>query len=569
MSNPAVPESQPSTETSESFSDLLLQYEKSHARKGEGGGKQLEGTVIAVSADSVYLDIGFKSEGIMPLAAFQSAGETVKPGDKLLVSVKGRDPEGYYQLTRTKVERPKDWSALEKAFAEKATIVGTVTGVIKGGLSVDVGVRAFMPASRSGIRDAAEMVKLVEQEILCRIIKLDVADEDVVVDRRVVVEEQERSAQERRYSEMKEGDTMSGTVRGLMDYGAFVDLGGIDALLHVSDMSWSRVNKPADVLSVGQTVEVKVLKISTEGEKRRISVGMKQLQTHPWDAAAEKYKAGERVRGTVTRVMEFGAFVELEPGVEGLIHVSEMSWGKKLKSASTIVKPGESVDAVILGVNLAERRMALGLKQALGDPWADAAQKYAVGSVVEGPVVSIQKFGAFVQLAEGVEGMIHIGDMSAEKRINHPQEVVRVGQVVKVQVLAIDTEKRQLRLGMKQLVPSGLDEYIAEHKEGDVVTGRMMEISNGHAQVELGEGIQARCRMDVSKPQSEKAAESMSSKGDTKADLSSLGSMLQARWKGGKDAGPAKPEPVRAGQILKFRIAKMDAATKKIELELA
>jgi small subunit ribosomal protein S1 len=569
MSNPAVPESQPSTETSESFSDLLLQYEKSHARKGEGGGKQLEGTVIAVSVDSVYLDIGFKSEGIMPLAAFQAAGETVKPGDKLLVSVKGRDPEGYYQLTRTKVERPKDWSALEKAFAEKATIVGTVTGVIKGGLSVDVGVRAFMPTSRSGVRDAAEMVKLVEQEILCRIIKLDVADEDVVVDRRVVVEEQERSAQARRYSEMKEGDTMSGTVRSLMDYGAFVDLGGIDALLHVSDISWSRVNKPADVLSVGQTVEVKVLKISTEGEKRRISVGMKQLQTHPWDAAAEKYKVGERVRGTVTRVMEFGAFVELEPGVEGLIHVSEMSWGKKLKSASTIVKPGESVDAVILGVNLAERRMALGLKQALGDPWADAAQKYAAGSVVEGPVVSIQKFGAFVQLAEGVEGMIHIGDMSAEKRINHPQEVVRVGQVVKAQVLAIDTEKRQLRLGMKQLVPSGLDEYIAEHKEGDVVSGRMMEVSGGHAQVELGEGIQARCRMDILKPQSEKAAESMPSKGDTKADLSSLGSMLQARWKGGKDSGPAKPEPARAGQILKFRIAKMDAATKKIELELA
>ncbi|HTC46808.1 MAG TPA: S1 RNA-binding domain-containing protein [Candidatus Aquilonibacter sp.] len=572
MSNPTIsdhriPESQPSTETSESFSDLLLQYEKSHARKGEGGSKQLEGTVIAVSADSVYLDIGFKSEGIMPLVAFQSAGETVKPGDKLLVSVKGRDPEGYYQLTRTKVERPKDWSALEKAFAEKATIVGTVTGVIKGGLSVDVGVRAFMPTSRSGIRDAAEMVKLVEQEILCRIIKLDVADEDVVVDRRVVVEEQERSAQERRYSEMKEGDTMSGTVRSLMDYGAFVDLGGIDALLHVSDISWSRVNKPADVLSVGQQVEVKMLKISTEGEKRRISVGMKQLQTHPWDAAAEKYKAGERVRGTVTRVMEFGAFVELEPGIEGLIHVSEMSWGKKLKSASTIVKPGESVDALILGVNLAERRMSLGLKQALGDPWADAAQRHPTGSVVEGPVVSIQKFGAFVQLAEGVEGMIHIGDMSAEKRINHPQEVVRIGQVVKAQVLAIDTEKRQLRLGMKQLVPSGLDEYIAEHKEGDVVTGRMMEVSNGHAQVELGEGIQARCTMDVSKTQSEKAAaESMSR--DAKADLSSLGSMLQARWKGGKDAGPAKPEPVRAGQILKFRIAKMDAATKKIELKL-
>jgi len=472
----AIPETQSANETSESFSDMLSQYEKSHVRQREDGSKQIQGTVITVSADSVFLDIGFKSEGVLPLADFQSAGETPTPGDKIPVSVKGRDPEGYYQLTRAKVERPKDWSALEKAFAEKATIVGTVTGVIKGGLSVDVGVRAFMPASRSGAHDAAEMEKLVEQEILCRIIKLDVADEDVVVDRRAVVEEEERSAKDRRYTEMKEGDTVSGTVRTLTDYGAFVDLGGVDALLHVSDIAWSRVSKPADVFSVGQQIEAKVLKISTDTDKRRISVGMKQLLPHPWDAVAEKYTVGERVRGTVTRVAEFGAFVELEPGVEGLIHVSEMSWGKKLRSASTLVKPGETVDAVILGVNAVERRMSLGLKQALGDPWADAAEKFAAGSVIEGPVVSITKFGAFVQLSEGVEGMIHISDMSAEKRINHPQEIVKVGQLVKAQVLAVDTNKRQLRLGMKQLVPSGLDEYIAEHKEGDVVTGRMMKV---------------------------------------------------------------------------------------------
>jgi small subunit ribosomal protein S1 len=572
MSNPTtpnsnIPNSQPTAETTESFGDMLSQFEKSHVHKRDDGSKQLQGTVIAVSADSVFLDIGFKSEGILPLADFQAAGETVKAGDKLAVSVKGRDPEGYYQLTRTKVERPKDWSALEKAFAEKATIVGTVTGVIKGGLSVDVGVRAFMPTSRSGVRDAAEMMKLVEQEILCRIIKLDVADENVVVDRRVVTEEQERSAKDRRFSEMKEGDTLSGTVRSLTDYGAFVDVGGVDALLHVSDIAWSRISKPADSLSVGQQVDVKVLKISTEAEKRRISVGMKQLLPHPWDAVAEKYRVGERVRGTVTRVMEFGAFVELEPGIEGLIHVSEMSWGKKLRSASTLVKPGEIVDAVILGVNPGERRMSLGLKQALGDPWVDAVEKFAAGSVVEGPVVSITKFGAFVQLSEGVEGMIHISDMSAEKRINHPQEVVKVGQVVKAQVLAIDTDKRQLRLGMKQLVPSGLDEYIAEHKEGDLVTGRMMEVSEGHARVELGEGIQARCRMDVSKPVPEEMTPS--TKRDAKPDLSSLGSMLQARWKGGKSGDATKPEPARAGQILKFRIAKLDPAVKKIELELA
>jgi small subunit ribosomal protein S1 len=579
MSNPGVPESpltaESAVETGESFGDLLSQYDKSHSRKSADGGKQLLGTVIVVTGDSVFLDIGFKSEGTLPLAVLQGAGETVKPGDQLPVSVKGRDPEGYYQLTRAKVERPKDWSALEKAFADKATIVGTVTGVIKGGLSVDVGVRAFMPASRSGARDAAEMEKLVEQEILCRIIKLDVTEEDVVVDRRAVAEEEERSVKERRYSEMKEGDIVSGTVRTITDYGAFVDLGGVDALLHVSDIAWSRVAKAADVLSVGQQIEAKVLKITNDSGKRRISVGMKQLQAHPWDAGAGKYKVGERARGAVTRVLEFGAFVELEPGIEGLIHVSEMSWGKKLRSASTLVKPGEIVDAVILGVNAGERRISLGLKQALSDPWAEVAQRFAAGSVIEGPVVSITKFGAFVQLSEGVEGMIHISEMSPDKRINHPQEVLKVGQTVRAQVLAVDTEKRQLRLSMKQLVPSGLDEYIAEHKEGDVVTGRMIEVSDGHARVELGEGIHARCRMDAPGAGAEKSTQgkpdvsSSNASSSSKPDLSSLGSMLQARWKGGAPAGEAKPEAVRAGQIRKFRIVKVDAATKKIELELA
>ncbi len=572
MSNPDASDSQltaeSAAETSEAFGEMLSQYEKSHTRKTEDGGKQLVGTVIVVSGDSVFLDIGFKSEGVLALSVLQAAGETAKPGDKLSVSVKGRDPEGYYQLTRAKVERPNDWLTLEKAFADKATIVGTVTGVIKGGLSVDVGVRAFMPASRSGARDAAEMEKMVEQEILCRIIKLDVADEDVVVDRRAVLEEEERSVKERRYSEMKEGDTVSGTVRSLTDYGAFVDLGGVDALLHVSDIAWSRVNKAADVLSVGQQLEVKVLKIANDSGKRRISVGMKQLQPHPWDAVAGKYNVGERVRGAVTRVAEFGAFVELEPGIEGLIHVSEMSWGKKLRSASTLVKPGEIVDTVILGVNAGERRISLGLKQALGDPWADAAQRFAAGTVIEGPVVSITKFGAFVQLTEGVEGMIHISDMSAEKRINHPQEVVKLGQLIKAQVLAVDTEKRQLRLGMKQLVPSGLDEYIAEHKEGDVVSGRLVDISNGQARVELGEGIEAHCRMNPGTPTTAKASQAEAAP-SSKADLSSLGSMLQARWKGATPALDSKPEAARAGQIRKFKITKLDPSAKKVELELA
>ena len=561
MSNPSIPDSEPNSDPDESFGELLSQFERSHSRKAEDGSRQIEGTVIAVSAESVFLDIGFKSEGILPLAAFQSGGEEVKPGDKLVVSVKGRDTDGYYELSRFKTTLPKDWSALERAFADKSTIMGTVTAVIKGGLSVDVGVRAFMPGSRSGARDAAEMEKLVGQEIRCRIIKLDVTDEDVVVDRRVVTEEEERSGKERRYSEVKEGETVHGVVRSLTDYGAFVDIGGVDALLHVGDIAWSRVAKPADVLSVGQEIEARVLKV--DPEKRRISLGLKQVQPDPWHSAAEKYRAGERVRGSVTRVVDFGAFVELEPGVEGLIHLSEMSWAKKVRQPSDVVKPGETVEAVVLTVSPSERRISLGLKQALGDPWAEVPQKFAVGTVIEGPVTSITNFGAFVQLTEGVEGMIHVGEISAEKRINHPQEVLKVGQVVKAQVLAIDKERRLLRLGMKQLVPTGLDEYIAEHTSGDTVSGRVIEISDGHARVELGEGIQGTCPIVAQGVTKEDA------RAESKADLSALSSMLKTRWKGGAASGASKPEAIRAGQIRSFKIAKLDSATKKIELELA
>jgi len=433
MSNPEIPESQTSDESTESFGELLSQYEKSHSRKPEEAVQGKEGTVISVTADSVFLDIGFKSEGILPLSAFQNDREPPKPGDRVRVSVKGRAPEGFYELTRGKVQRPADWDGLQKAFDEKTTIVGTVTGVVKGGLTVDVGVRAFMPASRTGTRDAAEMGKLVGQEIRCRITKLDVTEEDLVVDRRVIAEEEENAPRQKRYEELKEGDTVRGTVRSLTDYGAFVDIGGVDALLHVAEISWHRVNQPSDVLSPGQAIEAQVLKI--DRDKRRISISMKQLQAHPWDVVPEKYKVGERVRGTVSRIADFGAFVEIEPGIEGLIHISEMSWVKRVRNPGDIVKPGDTVEAVILGINPTERRIALGLKQALGDPWADLAQKVSVGSVVEGPITSIAKFGAFLQIAEGVEGMIHVSEISAEKRINHSQEVLRVGQIVRAQIL--------------------------------------------------------------------------------------------------------------------------------------
>jgi len=555
--NAQNPESQPA-ESTQSFGDILSQFQKTHSHSAEAG-KRLEGTVIAVTSDAVFFDIGFKSEGILPLTALQ--GETLKPGDKALVSVKGRDLDGYYELSRFKVERPTDWDAFEKAFADKSAILGTVTAVVKGGFSVDVGVRAFMPASRSGVRETSEMENLVGQEIRCRIIKLDVADEDVVVDRRVVAEEEERAAREKMYGQIKEGDTLPSTVRSLMDYGAFVDLGGVDALLHVGDISWSRINKPSDVLSVGQQLEVRVLKLANEGDKRRISVGLKQLQPHPWDGVAEKYKIGDRVRGTVSKLMDFGAFVELEPGIEGLIHISEMSWAKgKVRKPSDVVRSGEIVEAIILGINPAERRISLGLKQALGDPWLDVPKRYPIGSEVEGPITSLMKFGAFMQLSEGVEGLIHVSEISAEKRIGMPAEVLRVGQRVKALVIGVDPEKRQMKLSMKQLVPTGLDEYLAEHSEGDTVTGRLVDESGARA--ELGEGIYAMCKAGSATPA--KAADAASAK----ADLSSLSSMLQARWKTGAGA-PVQAEPARAGQVRSFRIVKLDRTAKKIEVELA
>jgi small subunit ribosomal protein S1 len=306
-----------------------------------------------------------------------------------------------------------------------------------------------------------------------------------------------------------------------------------------------------------------VLKV--DAAKRRIAIGLKQLQPHPWDLAGEKYKVGDRVHGTVTRLADFGAFVELEKGVEGLIHLSEMSWSKKVRKPADAVKPGQQVEVAVLGVNQAERRISLGLKQVLGDPWAEVPQKFPVDSQVEGKVTSLQKFGAFVELAEGVEGMIHVGDISAEKRIDHPQEVLKVGQTVKALVLEADVAKRRLRLGMKQLVPTGLDEYIAEHKAGDVVTGRMTDVSGGRARVELGEGVPATCRI-----QNEPAGGGQSQPASDKADLSSLTSMLEAKWKKGGASGSAtRDEAPRSGQIRSFRIVKLDAAQKRIEVELA
>jgi small subunit ribosomal protein S1 len=544
-----------------SFADILSEFEQQH--HGPGPGQALEGTVISITADSVFVDIGRKMEGVLPVDLFRdsSGAMTAKAGQKLLVSVTGRDAEGSYTLSTVEVERPKDWSALESAFAQQRAIGGVVTELVKGGLRVDVGVPAFLPASRSGAKDQAELEKLVGQEIQCKIIKLDTSDEDVVVDRRAILEEQEKQAREKRFTELQEGTVVRGTVRSVTDFGAFVDLGGVDGLLHVTDMAWHRVAKPSDVVAPGDSIEVKILKVSPEN--RRISLGLKQLAPDPWTAAAERFHTGDRVQGKVSRLTDFGAFVELLPGVDGLIHVSEMSWAK-IKKPSDVLKTGEMVEAVVLGVNTAERRISLGLKQALGDPWEDAVKKYAPGTVVEGPVTSLTNFGGFVDLGNGIDGLIHISDITREKRLNHPREALTAGQQVRAVVLEVDRERRRIKLGIKQLEPTTADEYIAEHQVGESVTGRIVDTRNGRAKVELGEGVFAECAM----PEASQA-ESPAPESSAKADITSLTAMLSAKWKQGGASKSAAPEPARAGQIRRFRIVKLDAQNKTVEVELA
>src|SRR5580693_5280132 len=493
LTSPAPTASTTDASPDNSFADILSEFEQQH--HGPARGQATQGTVVSITPDSVFVDIGRKIDGILPTQMFrdESGALSVKVGDRLLVTITGSDGEGSYTLSTVKVERPKDWSALEKAFAEQRPIAGVVTEMVKGGLRVDVGVPAFLPASRSGAKEQADLEKLVGQEIQCKIIKLDTADEDVVVDRRTVLEEEEKITRQKRFAELVEGAVLRGTVRSVTDFGAFVDLGGVDGLLHVTDMAWHRVGKPSDVVTAGDSIEVKILKINPEG--KRVSLGLKQLAPDPWTTAAERFHTGDRVQGKVSRLADFGAFVELLPGVDGLIHISEMSWAKKVKKPSDLLKTGEMVEAVVLGVNAADRRISLGLKQALGDPWEDALKKYPVGAIAEGPVTSLTNFGCFIDLGGGIDGMIHISDITREKRLNHPREALAAGQMVRAVVLEVDRERRRIKLGIKQLEPTSADEYIAERQVGETVTGRIVEVSQNRAKIELGDGVFAECRL--------------------------------------------------------------------------
>lgn len=542
-----------------SFGDVLREFEAEHAA---GPDAILEGTIVSVTPEAVVIDVGRKMEGIIrPDAA--GLPQTLVPGATIHVSITGRTDDGYYTLSTIRVEQPKDFTALQTAFEEKHVISGTVTELVKGGLRVDVGVPAFLPASRSGIREMSEMSTLIGQTIECRITKLDVSNPDrpdVVIDRRSVIEEQANAAKAEAFAAFQEGMITQGRVRSLTDFGAFVELApGIDGLLHVTDISWNRVDKPASVLTVGQTVEVKILKLNKQ--TRKIGLGMKQLTPDPWTVAVESFKPGDRLTGKVVRLADFGAFVELLPGVDGLIHLSEMSWTKRVHKPSEVLQVGEQVDVVVLDIKHSDKRISLGLKQALGNPWDEAEKKFPVGATVEGPVTNLAAFGAFVDLGNGIEGMIHIGDITREKRLQHPKDMLSPGQVVKAAVVEVDKGKKRIRLSMKQLEPTSADIFISEHAVGDLLSGRVVEVHGSTAKIEISEGVHARCKMKEESPAKQQAAAA--------ADVGDLAAMLASRWKSGPSSTSTSKEGVRPNQIRRFKITAMDTEARKIDVELA
>ena len=475
----------------ESYENLLDDY--SHFAP-PAADEVLQGTVLTITAKDVIIDFGYKSEGIVPIEQFQTpAGEvTVRPGDVVDVMIEaGEPPEGYVLLSHTRASRLRVWDNLEKAYQEQLVISGHVLGRVKGGLAVDVGVKAFMPGSQADPRPIHNLDGLVGQDIPVKVIKLNRRRGNVVVSRKSAVEEEINTRKSATLDHLVEGAAVTGTVKNLTEYGAFIDLGGIDGLLHVTDMSWGRITHPSELLHVGDEITVKVLKF--DRSKERVSLGLKQLEPDPWETVAERYAVNSRVIGRVVNVTDYGAFVELEAGVEGLIHISEMTWSRRMKHPSKVVKPADQVEAVVLEVHPRERRISLGLKQLEPNPWTTIDSRYSVGSVVEGRVRNMTDFGAFVEIEEGIDGLVHVSDLSWTKRVKHPSEVLRKGQVVQAVILNIDSASHRLSLGIKQLQPDAWESYFQTHQVGDTVHGRVCRLASFGAFVELAEGVEGLC----------------------------------------------------------------------------
>jgi small subunit ribosomal protein S1 len=498
----------------------------------------LQGTVLGIKAKDVIIDFGYKTEGIVPIEQFQSpTGEvTVKVGDAVDVMIDHSEHvEGYVLLSHTRAARLRIWDNLDKAYENQLVLSGRVLGRVKGGLAVDVGIKAFMPGSQADPRPVHNLDSLVGQDIPVKIIKLNRRRGNVVVSRKMAVEEEINVRKSATLEHLAEGSVVTGIVKNLTDYGAFIDLGGIDGLLHVTDMSYGRITHPSEMLQVNQEVAVRVLKF--DRQKERVSLGLKQLEPDPWETVIERYPVDGRVIGRVVNVTDYGAFVELEPGVEGLIHISEMTWSRRMKHPSKVVKPGDQVEAVILEVHPKERRISLGLKQLEPNPWTTIDTRYSVGSVVEGRVRNMTDFGAFIEIEEGIDGLVHVSDLSWTKRIKHPSEALKKGQIVQAVILNIDSSSHRLSLGIKQLQPDAWESYFQDHQVGDTVHGRVCRLASfGGAFVELAEGVEGLCHF--------------------------------SEVPGYTGRRGAEEPPLRIGDEFDFKIIKMSEAEKKIGLSL-
>ena len=473
----------------EEYARLLAMYDSSFRNISEGD--VIEGTVLKVSSSEVIVDVGYKSEGIISVTEFidENGQVTVQPGDSVDVLLeRTEDRDGHIVLSREKAEKMKIWDEVEKAYAERRVVIGRVIERIKGGVAVDIGVRAFLPGSQIDVRPVRNLDALKGQELRMRVIKANKKRGNIVLSRKVLIEEENAEKKKNTLATIAEGKVMPGVVKNITDYGAFIDLGGIDGLLHVTDMSWGRAQHPSELFKVNDDVEVIVLKYDPATE--RVSLGYKQLHDDPWTSASERYPVGQRISGRVVSLTDYGAFIELEPGVEGLIHVSEMSWSKRVKHPSKLLTIGDTVETMVLGVDQEARRISLGLKQIETNPWHDLAERYPIGARINGKVRNLTEFGAFVEVEEGIDGLIHVSDMSWSKRLAHPSDVLKKGDEVEAMVLNLDPDTQRLSLGLKQLTTDIWDDFFAKNRVGDVVEGNVVRVTNFGAFVELSEGIE-------------------------------------------------------------------------------
>jgi len=530
--------------SAESMGELIDHYPTPQEQAAEQ--REIEGRVVAISELGVAVDIGAKSEGLIPAQEFSDNNAAPLPaiGEMVPVERLGQEKDGYILLSYQKPRRRAIWKKIEESFRTKANIEAKVVDLIKGGLVVDIGIRAFLPASQVDVKPQSNLESLKDQAVTVRVIKMNRKRGNVVVSRRAILEEENDAKKQQVMASLTEGQVLHGRVKNITDYGAFVDLGGVDGLLHITDLSWGRLKHPSEAVKVGDDVEVQVLRF--DKEKGRVSLGRKQLVVDPWAAVPEKFPVGAKLQGKVAGVTDYGAFIELDQGVEGLVHISEMTWSKRLKHPSKIVTVGDSVDVVVLDVKPEQRRISLGLKQATPDPWTQLAEKYPIGTVVTGKVRNLTEFGAFIEIEEGFDGLIHVSDISWSGRVKNPAESFKKGDTVTAKVLKVDRDNRRVSLGVKQ-VNDIWSNWFSAHKVGEMVHGKVSRLATFGAFVELAEGIEGLCHISEIEDRRRKDKDKGAPGG------------------GAKPAANAK-SPLELGKEYDFKIVKLDTDQHRIGL---